>query len=912
MPNDLTGDFDVVAEFAITAANRVLAAMHRIQRFPHSLAIRVDDSPPPDPKVNQPSIVASVDTFGDPSVNHNLIGSRSDLLGQFSAADPLYLTLDPLVNAEVVGATVGPIVPSHLQGRAQLQLFPPSIEVADGSGTNVTVRLQMISRYFPDPYTSPVAEFVRGELRITAAVNQVASQVANVVDVDIKADTVSINFSPMWSSRPLSAEDVAGVNLLIRNALKTSFLPSNTTLPSNIQHMQFKTLLGAQSAIAVLLNMHGGRGNPASLNNVFLGSGDDFALAAGRDFMTAALSSVRDHRIHHFGVYEVSLGTPTLDLQNGRILFTIKGHAHTPKPYLPDFDFTVKQAFTLNPSATTPGGPLDTAELALLGDISLHTSSWAVNLIKGLLMDQIRDQRQDFLDQTQPAVRSMLSADRNLGGFLKSLLNPVHQKPGAPPPEDLKPVLTYTSVEIRPSGIVLHGSLAVTDWPAAHVEFEQIPTNSGGLGGVVVPSGPDYSALRSWIPGGTIQQYEWRSQGQTQPGFIDDNKFVLIHSPLAVSDDTPSTTAVPGAVSGGTLGTTVTTAVSGYVRLCLTVRGVRLSSSGPVVAQPVTATVCGYNSFPIINGLEVAPNGALPLVALAHPGPRGLVEVAGHASARPDGTGGGTPNRIVHFADETTASSLEFLLQAVRESKRQDAAAAVLAVLTPSLLAKTRYTEGVIYAEEQGDGWTRAFGVKTTRRPLTLIAGPRGDVLWQHEGELDSQTLGTALRRHLVSGSVRLRMLRLSVRIGQPAPNFLFELAPGKGLTLRKLAGRPTVLVFWKSSSKPSVEAVRDLQRSTEKAGGQRPIVLAINDGEASELAKKVAAENGLSATLATDPQRKISLAYGVNVWPTTVFIDARGVVRGIRYGRLAADLVESPFEQQLRQENRTERSGDD
>src|SRR4051794_21528857 len=43
MANDLTGDFDVVAEFSIPAANRVLAAMHRGRRVPHSWTLRVDD-----------------------------------------------------------------------------------------------------------------------------------------------------------------------------------------------------------------------------------------------------------------------------------------------------------------------------------------------------------------------------------------------------------------------------------------------------------------------------------------------------------------------------------------------------------------------------------------------------------------------------------------------------------------------------------------------------------------------------------------------------------------------------------------------------------------------------------------------------------------------------------------------------
>jgi len=35
------------------------------------------------------------------------------------------------------------------------------------------------------------------------------------------------------------------------------------------------------------------------------------------------------------------------------------------------------------------------------------------------------------------------------------------------------------------------------------------------------------------------------------------------------------------------------------------------------------------------------------------------------------------------------------------------------------------------------------------------------------------------------------------------------------------------------------------------------------------------------------DPAREISRAYGINVWPTIVSIDASGLVSGIRYGRV-------------------------
>ncbi len=915
MANNLTGNFDVVAEFAILAVDRVLAAMHRAERFPHSMTLRVRDNAPPGSKPDQPTIVGSTDTFGDPTVDHTKIGSPVVLRGQFSAADPRYWALDPVVNADVVSANVPPVVPSKLQGRAQLQLFPPKIEVTDTSGSNITVKLPLMARYFPDPHTPRVAEFVRGELQITAPVDQVASpdpQNVRMIDVDIRGDKVSVNFDRKWSSQPVSAEDLAGVNLLIRNALRTSFLPSNNPLPSNVNYMQFKTLLGAQSAIAALLNMARldpltgnplPPGNPASMNNVFLGAEDAFAVAAGKEFILGQLNF--ELQVSSVWEYTVSLDTPKVDFQDGKIVVTITGHARS---WLPDLDFTAKQAFTLNPAATTPGGQLNTAELAFLGDISLeiHASSWVwvwygwvVDKFKGLALASIRDQRNNNLQAQQPTVRDMLSVDPdskhgNLGVFVNSLLKPVQQKPGDPSPQELKAVLEYTSVEIRPSGIVLHGSLTVPEWPLTHVEFEQIPGNVGGGIGVVGTSGLtppeyDYTALRSWIPGGTIQRYEWSWQGQVQ-AYTDENRFVWIHPPPAAFDGTPSTTPVSGFTPTSTI------AVSGYTPLCLTVRGVRYSSSGPVVEQPVSATVCGYNSFPILDGLAFARSGALPLVALTQPGPGGLVEVAGYAAARPSEPGRNTPNRIVHFADDKTAGALEFLVQGLRESKREDAATAVLAVLAPDQLAKARYTAGVIYAEDQGGAWERAFGMKTARRPLTLIVGPKGDVVWQHEGELDSKTLAAALRKHLAPiGAVRPRILRSSLRIGQPPPNFLFELAPGRGLTLRKLVGRATTLVFWKSSSKPSMETVRDVQETTRKAGAQGSVVLAINDGEAPELVKKVAAEHRLSAILVADPQRSISLAYGVNIWPTIVFLDAFGLVRGIRYGRFAGQHVEAP-----------------
>jgi peroxiredoxin len=909
MANALTGEFDVVAEFAIPSVNRVLAAMHRNERFPHSLTLRVDDNPPPGKKIDWPATVGIVDASGDAIVNHQRVGRPDIRAGTLLATNPLYAPLDPVVNTDLIEATLGTIVPSHLQGRAQLQLAPPTIEVTGRSGTNVTVRIRMMSRYFPDPNTSPLAEFVLGELQLTAAVNQVTSQSANVVDIDVRANSVGINFTPTWSSHPLSPEDLAAINLLIRNALKTGFLPSNNTLPLNIKYAQFKTLQGAQDAVGVLLNMDGNRGNADSFNNVFLGGGDDFAFGAGRDFVLApfqSFPSVTDHRSSYFAL---SLNSPVADLQDGQILLTINGHAQSKKSYLPSFNFTVTQALTLALVATTPGGALNTAELALLGDVSLDIHGvpwgfgWVVDLFKGQALGPIREQRQTLLDQIQPRVRDMLSTDKNLGAFLRTLLSSPRRKLTPwQQPDGFR--LAYTSVAIRPSGIILHGLLAVTDWPIADVEFERIPVNNGVGGGpgagILTNWGPDYSALKTWIPGGAIQRYEWSSLGQTQPFLVDDHKFVLEQPPLGLSDAASATTAMSRLISPDIPEPVATTGgVSGYIPLCLTVKGLRLSAAGPVVSQPVTAKSCGFTSFPIISGGVVASKGIHPSVALTHPGPRGMVEVVGHASAQVHQAGSAgsvAPNLIVHFANEKTAAQLEFFTRALSECGRRDAATAILAVLTPDQLAKAPYVDGIIYTDDPDGDWERVFELKSTQRPATLIVDPQGIVLWRHDGELDSEALAAALCRYLTSvRSIRRVMLQSRLTVGQPPPNFLFEYAPGHELTLRKLAGRSAILVFWKSSSKTSIEAACELQKTSGKSGAQGPVVLAINDGEPAEVAQRVAGENGFSTALVVDPRREIALAYGANIWPTIVLIDAAGSVTGIRYGRAKVEPMESP-----------------
>jgi hypothetical protein len=329
--NELTGDFDVVAEFSLPAVNRILAAMHAIKRFPHSLSLRVDDIPRP-PGRPRPPLFEIIDVVGESVAHPSRIRLPELVSTEPPAAGSAFSRFDGIVNMAEGVLELPPFVPSQLQGRAQLQFSPPMLEIADAAASKITVRMQVKARYFADPNTPPAAEFARGDLVLTTAVHQITSQVGNVVDIDLRSNAVHASFAPTWSSRVLSAQDRAGIDLLISNALKASVLPSNNALPSSIRSMKFKALAGAQQAAAVLINTTSAPGNPGTVTRVFLG-GQDFAFGVSAETIKGALQPLLDKFTttpipdikHHRGFPVYSTVTYKVTVSDARVDFDDQG-----------------------------------------------------------------------------------------------------------------------------------------------------------------------------------------------------------------------------------------------------------------------------------------------------------------------------------------------------------------------------------------------------------------------------------------------------------------------------------------------------------------------------------------------------------------------------------------------------------
>lgn len=180
MPNDLTGDFDIVAEFTLGAANRVLAAMHCGGRLPHCWSLQVDDYThhhvPLSGVKGAPVIRAIVDSFGEAVTDPGRTANPSSTISPGSM--PINPAVDTPVNTpkSVSSALDAPQArgasslnqfggarspASHLSGVAQLQLGAPTISLAANSDSAVVVHTPVMARYIADPDTMTIPSLLR-------------------------------------------------------------------------------------------------------------------------------------------------------------------------------------------------------------------------------------------------------------------------------------------------------------------------------------------------------------------------------------------------------------------------------------------------------------------------------------------------------------------------------------------------------------------------------------------------------------------------------------------------------------------------------------------------------------------------------------------------------------------------------
>jgi len=130
-------------------------------------------------------------------------------------------------------------------------------------------------------------------------------------------------------------------------------------------------------------------------------------------------------------------------------------------------------------------------------------------------------------------------------------------------------------------------------------------------------------------------------------------------------------------------------------------------------------------------------------------------------------------------------------------------------------------------------------------------------------------------------------------RVGSRAPDFALPSTNGNTVTLSGLRGRPVVIVFFASWCHPCEEELPVLERfERDSAGTLRVVGISYQDlaSDSRAFVRRLAIT---FPTLLDAPDSPTAQRYGVRGIPQTVFVDARGVVRGRIYGETSRSSLQ-------------------
>jgi peroxiredoxin len=255
-----------------------------------------------------------------------------------------------------------------------------------------------------------------------------------------------------------------------------------------------------------------------------------------------------------------------------------------------------------------------------------------------------------------------------------------------------------------------------------------------------------------------------------------------------------------------------------------------------------------------------------------------------------------TTNVLAHFLSEGAGEApLQAIGQALRQSGQSSKGVVVLLVLQEGMT--TRLGRGfadsvrtlgkdlpgvqVMVIEDTRRSWSRLFDVAAEARGATRLVDAYGRLAMRHDGEADPRALAATLTERLVqSAPQRGSLFEVHATGRNSAPDFFFDIAPGRRVALRHLRGQPVILGFAQPWSVPCLAALQQLQREHERGGPGGATVIGVIAQEDVQALEKLRRDHGFTFAIVPDPRRKIARAYEVHAWPTIVTIDPVREVR--------------------------------
>lgn len=136
---------------------------------------------------------------------------------------------------------------------------------------------------------------------------------------------------------------------------------------------------------------------------------------------------------------------------------------------------------------------------------------------------------------------------------------------------------------------------------------------------------------------------------------------------------------------------------------------------------------------------------------------------------------------------------------------------------------------------------------------------------------------------------------------GYLAPDFTLPTSYGEPLSLSDLRGQPVVLNFWATWCPPCRAEMPDLQAASRQFNG-RVAFLGIDQGESAAEVARFRDEYGITYPLLVDADSRVNDEYGIRALPTTIFVNADGVVSEVYSGILNQAILENRLQRLLQE----------
>lgn len=132
---------------------------------------------------------------------------------------------------------------------------------------------------------------------------------------------------------------------------------------------------------------------------------------------------------------------------------------------------------------------------------------------------------------------------------------------------------------------------------------------------------------------------------------------------------------------------------------------------------------------------------------------------------------------------------------------------------------------------------------------------------------------------------------RSAPAVGEPAADFTLTSMQDDAISLSMFRGRPVLVHFFTTWCGPCREEMPLIQGRFEQLY-PRLIVLAVDEGDSRNAVDAYVREHGLTFYVLLDPWTQTGNAFGVGAYPTSVFVDADGIVRFVQVGAMDLGML--------------------